>query len=59
MLLMMHGLTRNSADFEPLVGKLAGHYRMIVPDQRGRGPRSGIRTPHSTGRTSTRRTCWR
>ena len=36
-LLLMHGLTRNSADFEPLVGKLAGQYRLIVPDQRGRG----------------------
>jgi pimeloyl-ACP methyl ester carboxylesterase len=37
VLLMMHGLTRNSADFEPLAGRLAGRYRMIVPDQRGRG----------------------
>lgn len=37
VLLMMHGLTRNSADFEPLAAKLAGRYRMIVPDQRGRG----------------------
>jgi len=37
VLLMMHGLTRNSADFEPLLHKLAGRYRMIVPDQRGRG----------------------
>jgi len=35
--LMMHGLTRNSADFEPLAAHLAGRYRMIVPDQRGRG----------------------
>lgn len=36
-LLLMHGLTRNSADFEPLVPHLAGHYRLVVPDQRGRG----------------------
>lgn len=36
-LLLMHGLTRNSADFEPLARHLAGHYRLIVPDQRGRG----------------------
>ncbi len=36
-LLLMHGLTRNSADFEPLVDHLAGTYRLIVPDQRGRG----------------------
>ncbi|GGC40140.1 alpha/beta hydrolase [Novosphingobium marinum] len=37
VLLMMHGLTRNSADFEPLVAHLEGRYRLIVPDQRGRG----------------------
>lgn len=36
-LLLMHGLTRNSADFEPLVEHLAGRYRLILPDQRGRG----------------------
>ncbi|MBO9580723.1 MAG: alpha/beta hydrolase [Sphingobium sp.] len=36
-LLLMHGLTRNSADFEPLAACLAGRYRLIVPDQRGRG----------------------
>jgi pimeloyl-ACP methyl ester carboxylesterase len=36
-LLLMHGLTRNSADFEALAGHLAGKYQLIVPDQRGRG----------------------
>ncbi|MCB2080590.1 MAG: alpha/beta hydrolase [Novosphingobium sp.] len=36
-LLLMHGLTRNSADFEPLAGILSGRFRLIVPDQRGRG----------------------
>lgn len=36
-LLLMHGLTRNSADFDPLVPHLAGRYRLLVPDQRGRG----------------------
>jgi pimeloyl-ACP methyl ester carboxylesterase len=36
-LLLMHGLTRNSADFEPLAAHLAPRYRLIVPDQRGRG----------------------
>ena len=36
-LLLMHGLTRNSGDFEPLAQHLAGRYRLIVPDQRGRG----------------------
>lgn len=35
-LLLMHGLTRNSGDFEPLAEHLDG-YRLIVPDQRGRG----------------------
>jgi len=37
VLLMMHGLTRNSADFEALGQHLAGKYRLVVPDQRGRG----------------------
>jgi pimeloyl-ACP methyl ester carboxylesterase len=36
-LLLMHGLTRNGADFEPLARHLAGKYRLIAPDQRGRG----------------------
>ena len=36
-LLLMHGLTRNSADFEALAGHLAAKYQVIVPDQRGRG----------------------
>ncbi len=36
-LLMMHGLTRNSADFEPLITLLGSDRRIIVPDQRGRG----------------------
>lgn len=37
VLLLMHGLTRNSADFEALAGHLMSRYRLIVPDQRGRG----------------------
>ncbi|MGB5780089.1 MAG: alpha/beta hydrolase [Allopontixanthobacter sediminis] len=36
-LLLMHGLTRNSADFEALADHLAGKYRLVVADQRGRG----------------------
>jgi pimeloyl-ACP methyl ester carboxylesterase len=36
-LLLMHGLTRNGADFEPLAAHLAGRFRLVVPDQRGRG----------------------
>ncbi len=36
-LLLMHGLTRNGADFAELADRLAGRFRVIVPDQRGRG----------------------
>lgn len=36
-LLMMHGLTRNAADFGGLASRLAGRFRVVVPDQRGRG----------------------
>lgn len=36
-LLCMHGLTRNSADFDGLCRQLADRYRLIVVDQRGRG----------------------
>jgi len=35
--LCLHGLTRNSADFEDLAQVLAGRYRVLVMDQRGRG----------------------
>jgi pimeloyl-ACP methyl ester carboxylesterase len=35
--LCLHGLTRNSRDFEDLAPHLAAHYRVIVPDMRGRG----------------------
>ena len=36
-ILCMHGLTRNSADFEDISNVLADDYRLIVVDQRGRG----------------------
>ncbi|MEO9635398.1 MAG: alpha/beta hydrolase [Parasphingorhabdus sp.] len=36
-ILMMHGLTRNSADFENIADVLRHKHRLIVPDQRGRG----------------------
>jgi pimeloyl-ACP methyl ester carboxylesterase len=36
-LLCMHGLTRNSADFEGICQHLTDKYRLIVVDQRGRG----------------------
>jgi pimeloyl-ACP methyl ester carboxylesterase len=35
--LCLHGLTRNSRDFEFLVAHLSGRYRIITVDQRGRG----------------------
>lgn len=35
--LCLHGLTRNARDFEALADHLAGHWRVIVPDFRGRG----------------------
>jgi pimeloyl-ACP methyl ester carboxylesterase len=35
--LCLHGLTRNSRDFEDLAPHLKGRYRVIAPDLRGRG----------------------
>jgi len=35
--LCLHGLTRNSRDFAPLAEALAGEWRVIVPEMRGRG----------------------
>lgn len=35
--LLLHGLTRNSADFEPLCDALPSDVELLVPDQRGRG----------------------
>lgn len=37
VLLCLHGLTRNSADFAELATELQGRFRVLVPDQRGRG----------------------
>lgn len=36
-LLCLHGLTRNSRDFEGFAQRYAGRFRVIVPDFRGRG----------------------
>lgn len=36
-LLMLHGLTRNCRDFEPLIANLSDARRMLVANQRGRG----------------------
>lgn len=37
VILCMHGLTRNSADFEEIANMLKSQYRLVVVDQRGRG----------------------
>ncbi|MFN3807311.1 alpha/beta fold hydrolase [Asticcacaulis sp.] len=37
VVICLHGLTRNSADFEPLMARLSADHRFIIPDQRGRG----------------------
>src|SRR5688500_9807120 len=36
-LLCLHGLTRNSRDFEAFAERYAGRFRVIAPDFRGRG----------------------
>ena len=44
----LHGMTRNSADFEDLAPRLAaGHRRVIVPDMRGRGRSGYDPKPHN------------
>ncbi len=35
--LCLHGLTRNARDFADLAGRIAGEWRVIVPEMRGRG----------------------
>ena len=35
--LCLHGLTRNSADFQEIAAHLSRQYRVVVADQRGRG----------------------
>jgi pimeloyl-ACP methyl ester carboxylesterase len=42
--LCLHGLTRNSRDFEDLAPHLQRRYRVVVPDLRGRG--FSARDPH-------------
>ncbi|MFL0799343.1 MAG: alpha/beta hydrolase [Agarilytica sp.] len=37
VVMLLHGFTRNSADFAELSEQLRADYRLIVPDQRGRG----------------------
>jgi pimeloyl-ACP methyl ester carboxylesterase len=44
-LLCLPGLTRNARDFEPLAEKLAGRWRMICPDMRGRAESAYAKDP--------------
>ena len=37
VVLCLHGLTRNSRDFQELAPALTDHFRVLVPEQRGRG----------------------
>ena len=37
VVLCLHGLTRNSRDFQELAPALSKHFRVLVPEQRGRG----------------------
>ena len=44
-ILCLHGLTRNARDFEDLAARLAGEWRVICPDMRGRGDSDYARDP--------------
>lgn len=44
-LLCLPGLTRNARDFEPLAARLAGDWRMICPDMRGRAESAYAKDP--------------
>lgn len=44
-LLCLPGLTRNARDFEPLADRLAGQWRLICPDLRGRAESAYAKDP--------------
>ena len=46
-LLCLPGLTRNARDFEPLAQRLAGDWRVICPDMRGRAESAYAKDPMS------------
>lgn len=46
-LLCLPGLTRNARDFEPLADRLAGDWRLICPDMRGRAESAQAKDPMS------------
>lgn len=43
--LCLHGLTRNARDFAGLADRIAGEWRVIVPEMRGRGDSDYARDP--------------
>jgi pimeloyl-ACP methyl ester carboxylesterase len=45
VLICVHGLTRNSRDFDSLAAVLASHYRVICPDVVGRGQSDWLSHP--------------
>lgn len=45
VVLCMHGLTRNARDFEGVAARLAGEWRVICPDMRGRGDSAYAKDP--------------
>jgi pimeloyl-ACP methyl ester carboxylesterase len=44
-ILCLHGLTRNARDFEGVAARLAGDWRLVVPEMRGRGESAYARDP--------------
>ena len=43
----LHGLTRNARDFADLAARLAGEWRVIVPEMRGRGDSGYAKDPET------------
>lgn len=46
-LLCLHGLTRNARDFADLAARLAGEWRVLVPEMRGRGDSGYAKDPET------------
>jgi pimeloyl-ACP methyl ester carboxylesterase len=44
-ILCLHGLSRNARDFEGVAARLAGNWRVVVPEMRGRGESAYARDP--------------
>ena len=45
LLLCVHGLTRNSRDFDALAARLAAHFHVVCPDVLGRGDSDWMQQP--------------